>query len=194
MATITERTGPRGKRYLARVRFRGRVETKTFRTKTEAKDWARQLEASADAPPSAKTLSDAIDRYKREVLPGRGAVMQQDQATQLAWWTRHYGSRKLSGLTPAVLDGARMKLADKPKTRGTGTLSAASVNRYLAAVSAVLHTAARRWNWMPAAPAVPKMKEPRGRVRFIEGAELRALLDAARGSDSPCCTCISYCR
>lgn len=41
MASITKRNG----KYLVRVRLRGNVRTKTFRTSAEAKAWAAQTEA-----------------------------------------------------------------------------------------------------------------------------------------------------
>ena len=42
MASITKRNG----KYLVRVRLRGNVRTKTFRTSAEAKAWAAKLKAT----------------------------------------------------------------------------------------------------------------------------------------------------
>lgn len=70
MASITKRNG----KYLVRVRLRGNVRTKTFRTSAEAKAWAAQTEAEITSralgiTPKNQTVGDIIRRYRAEVTP-----------------------------------------------------------------------------------------------------------------------------
>lgn len=78
MASITKRNG----KYLVRVRLRGNVRTKTFRTSAEAKAWAAQTEAEITSralgiTPKNQTVGDIIRRYCAEVTPTkRGAAVK----------------------------------------------------------------------------------------------------------------------
>jgi integrase len=63
----------------------------------------------------------------------------------------------------------------------------ATINRYLAALSHVFTIAVKEWGWLEHNPMlkVSKMKEPRGRVRFLSDEERHRLLQAAKESDNP---------
>ena len=78
MAAIEERKNSKGeKSYRAKVRVKGHpVQTATFKTKTEAKAWARNTESAIHegryfsfSASKKKTMSDLIDRYIEEILP-----------------------------------------------------------------------------------------------------------------------------
>lgn len=58
--------------------------------------------------------------------------------------------------------------------------SPASVNRYLAALSHAFTVAVREWEWVDDNPVkkVGRLKEPRGRVRFLTNNERKNLLEA----------------
>ena len=80
VANIEKRTSKDGKTsYRVKIRLKGRQpETATFKRLTDAKRWATQTEAAIregryfhSAAGKGKTLSDAIDRYSRDLLPNR---------------------------------------------------------------------------------------------------------------------------
>jgi integrase len=106
------------------------------------------------------------------------------QTLQLCWWRDQLGDRPLAALTPAVVTTWRETLA-----RGDhGTPRApATVNRYLAALSHVCTVAVREWEWLDSNPLqkVRKLREPRGRVRFLSDAERTRLLEACTASPHP---------
>lgn len=188
MATIRERGGS----WHVQIRLKGFPPvTETFARKTDAKRWAESTEAAMrdrrwfpEAVTRGKTVADAIDRYVSEVLARRTDAVPT-VGPQLRWWRDELGAYELSTLTgPRIVEG-RDKLA-RTKARGKTTpLSPATVNRYLAALSAVLTAAVKDWGWLAASPMarVRKMKEPTGRVRFLSPDELRRLLAAA--ADGP---------
>ena len=65
-------------------------------------------------------------------------------------------------------------------------MSPASVNRYLAALSHVLTVGVREFKWLPDSQMrdVSKLKEPKGRVRFLSDEERARLLESCRESES----------
>ena len=190
MARIILRQGKRGPRYTAQIRTQGHSESKTFSTKTAAKDWAKKREVELKEKPhlagsesQKHTLADAIDRYIRDYLPDKSASQQRNQIQQLGWWKHRLGHLKLSQVHPPLLVEARDELKRQ--------VSAATVNRYLAALGIVLSTAAREWFWIESSPvaSVSRLKEPQGRTRYLsdsgEDSELARLLEACRISESP---------
>jgi len=93
-------------------------------------------------------------------------------------------------MQPPLLVEARDRLTKRTRVDGT-PISPASVNRYLAALSVVLSTAASEWFWIPANPmtSVSRLKERNARRRYLadqgDDSELARLLDACRVSESP---------
>lgn len=187
MPTIEKRTTAEGTSYRAKIRLRGQpVQTATFSRLTDAKRWAEQTatairEGRHFATTEAKrhTLNDAIARYKAENLPRLKDA--EVRAGQLAWWARELGGYVLADLTPARISEAREKLAGET-IQGGGIRSDATINRYLAALSVVLATCAKSWEWLEISPMrrVEKRKEPRGRVRFLSDDERDRLLAACQ--------------
>ena len=188
MASIEKRTTADGTSYRVKIRLRGQpVQTATFTRLTDAKRWAEQTatamrEGRHFATTEAKrhTLNDAITRYKAEKL----SRLQdgETRTAQLEWWARELGDYALADVTPARITEAREKLAREPITGGR-VRSDATINRYLAALSVVLSTCVKSWEWLEVSPMrrVEKRKEPRGRVRFLSDDERAHLLDACKG-------------
>lgn len=201
MATIRTIQGPKGTRYTARIRFGGIEESKTFSTKTAAREWAKRREVElkekphlANSEAHKHTLGEAIDRYSASVLPQAGEAMRRDRPHYLAWWREHHGSLPLSMVQPPVLAEAKDRLARTPKARGTGTLAPATVLQYMLAIGHVLAYAVREWHWLPVNPmdAVSKPRVNNARTRYLDDtpgpdgtSELTRLLDACRVSESP---------
>lgn len=191
MATITKIKGKKT-RYRAQVRMRGhKPVSANFERLTDARQWAQGIESAiregryfSTAEAKRNTLGDLIDRYIADVLPHkpRSAASQKQQ---LEWWKAEAGEKTLADVTPAVISELRDKLIKEP-TRRPGMKpkprTPATVNRYLAALSHVFTLAVNDWMLVPENPVVKvrKMKEPRGRVRFLSDAERDRLIDACR--------------
>ncbi len=182
MATIQKRPGPR---YRVQVRLRGMYRSATFPSLAQARRWATQTEHALYeqvhfpvTEASRHTLRALLERYAREVLPRKRPGTQTHQGAQLVWWTQQLGHLRLDQLTPARLTACRERLAQ--------TRAPATVNRYLAALSHAVNVAVLEWGWLEASPLrrVGRLREPRGRVRWLGEDERQRLLDACTASSN----------
>jgi integrase len=202
MANIESRRTDDGKTtYRVKIRIKGHPpQSASFDRLTDARRWAQSTESAIredryfkTAEAKRHTLSEAIARYKSEVMPGkRGSTSQY---FQLDWWNNTVGTLALADITPAVIAEHRQKLLTEPATARSKKKrtdverkprSAATVVRYLAVLSHVLAVAMKEWQWCHDNPAqkISKPKEPRGRVRFLSDQERDGLLNACRLSTS----------
>ena len=160
------------------------ARTATFRTKTEARKWARRIEVAIDQgkhlPPTEskrKSVRDLMERYKTTVIP-----RQKDQVNPIRhanFWIERLGELKLSRLNRAVLVRLRDELSE--------TKAPSTVNRYLAVMSHACTLAEREWEWLETNPMrkIGRLKEPNGRVRYLSDKERESLLKATRESEHP---------
>jgi len=186
MASIQERKKNGKPSYTAKIRLKGHQPVfQTFTRKTDAVRWASQTEAAIiegrffkTAESQKHTLSDLIQRYIRDVLP-RKAKVYVEYASQLKWWEEQIGNVRLSDLSTALISEKR-DLLSKTITNRKKVMSPARVNRYMAALSTALNTSIREWEWLEDNPMrkISKLKEPRGRVRYLTDEERDRLLDA----------------
>jgi integrase len=194
VANVEKRTTKDGKvRYRALIRLKGHPpQSATFERKTDAKKWVQQVEAAIregrhfkTSEAKRHTVADLIDRYRLEILP-RKPRSQELQDHQLLWWRDQIGDRALADVSPPMLVALRDKLANEI-VPGGNRRSPGTVNRYLAALSHALTIGAREWEWLDDFPMrrVSKLKEPRGRVRYLLDDERERLLDACKKSRSP---------
>lgn len=196
MATIQTRKTRDGKaHYRVIVRLKGHpAQSATFRRKTDAKRWAQDTEVAIregryfkTTEARRRTLEELIDRYIAEVLPAsrKREADRRHLASQLRWWSRHLGAYTLADVTPAMIGQHRDRLARQPP--GGRPISPATLNRYLQALSHAFSVAVREWGWIEDSPVrrVRRLKEPRGRVRFLSDAERGRLLDVCRDSHEP---------
>jgi integrase len=203
MAYIEKRTSKEGDTsYRVQIRLKGHPQaTASFERLTDAKRWASQTETSIREgryfPASvikAKTLADAIERYRNEQLPelkdfeGRWRLLQ--------WWLKHYGDYALTHVTADLLAKARDDLSkvvikrtakDLEPNAPIRTLSPARVNRYLTGLSPVLTACVKEWGWLEYNPMmkVRKKKEPTGIVRFLSKDERNNLISALKEPHTP---------
>jgi integrase len=177
--------------YRAQVRVKGYpAQTATFSTKTAAKAWAKTTEVAiaegrhfGTVEAKRHTLADVVDRYVREVLPGRRYAGRRK--AHLEWWKAKLGAFALAELTPARIAEARDSLLGGATKRGPR--GPATVVRYMAALSHALSVAVKEWGWLEDSPMrkVRRPTEPRGRVRFLSDAERARLLEACKASRNP---------
>jgi integrase len=186
--------------YQAKVRVRGeKPRTRTFKRKTDAVAWAAKTETDLGhgtyVPTTAdrrRTLAELIDKFIAEYLPIKPNNKDADKTVSLLeWWKDRAGFLTLDKLTPKAIAGYRSELSARKSNRGEGTLSGATINRYLAALSAVCKWAWKELHWLPSNPvlSVSKRQEGRGVVRFLSDAERKALLAACKASDDPNIEC-----
>jgi len=203
MASIETRINADGsKSYHVKIRIKGYPPVNaTFARLTDAKRFIQITEAAMregryfkSAVAKQRTLSDAIERYIKEILPSKPGSYAQ--YFQLQWWKQELGYLSLADLTPAKIGEYRNKLADTPvsarqknkvNNETPRKRSPATVVRYLSALSHVLTIAVMEWQWLDTNPIarVKKPREPRGRERFLTDQERDRLLTYCRESSHP---------
>ena len=155
MAAIEERINSKGeKSYRAKVRIKGYpTQTVTFKTKTEAKAWARNTESAIHegrhfsfSSAKKKTMDDLIDRYIEEVLPLKPASLV-DQTRQLNYWKKAIGNLTIKEISPSIITGIRNELKNGEVKKGKKR-SNATVNRYMAVLSHAFTIAMKEWEWV----------------------------------------------
>lgn len=193
MASIRKRVTKAGNvTYHVQVRRKGHApETRTFERKTDAKNWAADVETSIRqnqhfkyAEAKKHTVGEAIDRYIEIVLP-RKPKSAYVQHPQLLWLRAELGDAKLSDLHPPLITACRDRLAGE-KVQGGNKRAPGTVNRYLAVLSHVFTVAMKEWGWTDQNPvlAVPRLKEPNGRTRYLTDDERSRILEACRHSQN----------
>lgn len=190
---VLARKGAGGKtRYLARVRRAGAAISATFTSRAAADAWLRQQQAQQDleraglAPPPppapvAATVGELFSLYRVNVLASkRSPKTRADQGHQLDRWERFLGPEApLQGLTPARLE----LFKQRPRERGDGLLSAASIVGHFRLLHHVLGYAASL-DLMAKNPAdAVRLPAPGKRERWLTSAQADALLQAAEGVD-----------
>ena len=202
MASIRARTKANGERvFHVQVRMTGfPARTASFPTRRQAERWSTTVQAQMiegkhfrEVEARRRTLGEAIDRYTAEELPKkRNGAMHR---TMLPWWKLHAGRIKLADVTPVSISNLRSTLSREPFVRAnaqskrttlkpgehaTGyTRKSATVNRYLSVISHVFTVARKEWHWMSHNPmdGVSKLRENKGRVRYLTTEERAALLE-----------------
>ena len=194
MATIEKRTTNSATSYRAKVRLKGYpTQSATFARLTDAKKWVQDTESAIregrhfkTSESKKHTIKELVERYIKEILPQK-PKSTIDQKTQLGWWKNSIGSFSLADVTPALIIEYRSKLVLEKSERKGAKRSNATVNRYCSVLSHAFTIAVKEWNWMQENPMmkIKKLKEPRGRVRFLNDEERERLLEACQESSSP---------
>lgn len=128
----------------ARVRRKGYpAQLKTFETRVEAEAWARKIESEIDggvfvsrAEAEATSLNEALDRYEREIVPGKKGRVQETSVIRM--W-------KATALVLRPM--AAIRSVDIAKQRDTWlkTCKPATVLRRIALLSHVFKIARHEW-------------------------------------------------
>lgn len=194
MAVIEERKTKDGQtRYRVKIRLKGYPpQTETHHRLGDAKRWARETEAAIlegrhfkTSEAKKHTLGELVDRYIRDVLPQKKKSLKK-QSAQLLWWKAQIGTYSLADVTPALIAEKRDELFRGMTFRGTQR-SPATVVRYLSALSHAFTVAVKEWGWLEDSPMrkVTKLREARGRVRFLDEEERERLLRTCKESSNP---------
>jgi integrase len=195
MATTEKRTNTEGKiSYRVKVRLRGYpTQSATFDRLTDAKRWIQDTESAIregrhfkTSEAKKHTMGNLIDRYIREILSQKPRSIAS-QTTQLTWWKNSLSSFLLSDITPALITEHRSKLALDKNDHKKVKKSNATINRYCAALSHCFTIAVKEWGLLETNPMlkISKLKEARGRTRFLDDKERKRLLKICEESQSP---------
>ncbi|MGO8754211.1 MAG: tyrosine-type recombinase/integrase [Gallionellaceae bacterium] len=201
MATIEKRKLDDGTTsYRVKVRLKGYPpESATFSRLTDAREWVQKTEADLKAGrhfgvSKRHNLNELISAYEKS-QNFRRLKSARDVELLLSWWRLHYGERLLQEITPALVALGRDAIGNEYITvsrRGEDGVvsrmprgkrrSGATVNRYLAALSSVCAYGVKELGWLERNPVerVTKPKENKGRLRYLDDAELPRFLAACR--------------
>ena len=193
MASISKQVGKNGLSYKVRIRKpNSPTVTKTFSSKSLAERWARKTELEIEEgtyfekrEAEKHRVSDLIARYVAEELENLSHTDRLARHTQLKWWGREIGDLTLNKVSRACLVECRQKLKTEINPKGK-LRSGATVNRYIAALSAAFGIAVSEWEWIKGNPfdGLRREKESDGRIRFLSKDERTALLSACKESAS----------
>lgn len=169
--------------------------TKTFKTKSAAKVWARDIEAKlakgdiSHSEAERRTLGEACAEYLlgeacAEYLADHPDI-SKDHRRVVIWWRDTHGRQPLAKVTTPWLTRIRRELAAETyevgpaDNRRTKRRAKATVNRTMTYGRIVLSYCVEL-GYMPAVPKVKKFPENELRVRFLDQDELAALVAALR--------------
>ena len=169
----------RGSKWQARVIRDGNpTQTRTFLTRLEAEKWARAVESEIDkgqfvsvSEAQRTTLGEIILRYLAEVTPTmKGAT---EDAIRLKAMMRH----PIASWSMANLSAARIAAFRDERMH---QVSAGTVIRELAYLSAIINHARREWGINAPNPVqlVRKPSSPPARARVLTDAEIAKLFQA----------------
>jgi integrase len=170
--------------YRANVRRQGQRVTKRFSRITDAKNWISRTESEiieGKKLPKLKrhTLKDAIERYLLEVNSRKKPDTQKLHSAQLEWFKKAIGTIQLRDLSNDDLAKAREKLGKEVSFKPNGTKpitrSASTLNRYFQVLNHCLNTAKLDWGWIQDVPRICKLREPKGRTRYLTPDEAKSL-------------------
>ncbi len=156
MAAFQKRSG----NWRAIIRRKGYpVQTKTFDSKADAETWAGIIESEmrrgvfVDRTEAEQTtLSDALDRYEREVTPRKKGAKQEKLRIR-AWKRDDLAQRSLASIRGADMASWR----DKRLAAG---VSPTTVRNDLALISHLFTVATKEWGLESLANPVEKIKVP----------------------------------
>jgi integrase len=168
-----------GNGWQGRVRRRGYPDiVKTFQTKADAEKWARALESEIDKgkfvsinEAQRNTLGNLIERYLVEVTPSmKGAA--EDTIRLRAIMRKPISRWSMVNLSAARIAGYRDERLKE--------VSAGTVIRELAYISAIINHARREWGINVPNPVqmVRKPQSPQARSRVLTEEEVSKLLQA----------------
>lgn len=173
-----------GKYWRAQIRRKGYPTlTMTFDTKLEAQRWAveKETEIGRNSPEQVRqrienrqfTLNDALDRYEREVLPGKSASAQRTEPSMIKGLRRDLGALALMDVTGGQLASVLRHWQNDHKW------GANNIRLHLALLSFLFGVARKEWDMPELINPVPLVRKPRlpqGRNRRLHGDEENRLL------------------
>lgn len=175
-------------RHMAVIRRKGTEKksySKSFNKISDAKKWATKMESSIQSEElvtneaTKYTFSELVSEYNQN-KQGRRA-----RASHVEWWRKEIGNLTLSKITARLVSEKKKILLNSSDSNRVKTRTGSTVNRYLAALSAVMNYARKELYWISGNPLsdVSKCRENSSRERFLTEVERVDLLTACKGID-----------
>lgn len=186
MATVTKTPSGTWKAIIRKVGWP--TTSKTFRTKRDADDWARRTEDEMvrgvfiqRAPSERLTLSDALDRYLKEVSPTKSVFTQRGEISKAKQLKATLGKYSLAALTQDLVAEYRDIRLEEGKSANTVRLE-------LALLGHLFTVAIQEWGIGLIYNPVANIRKPspgEGRDRRLMAAEEAMLLEAVSQHSNP---------
>lgn len=174
MAYFEKRVSAKGAvSWRVQIRRRGATQTRTFRSKARAREWAIQVEAgiTGEAHPLGKhTLLEAMRRYAREVSPDkRGARWERIRL-------KSFEVAEMAKLPIAAVTSDHLGAWRDSRLQKVGP---ATVRRDMTLLAGVFELARTEWKWIRTNPMrdVRKPREPAARRRGVSADDFKAVAD-----------------
>jgi len=183
MATINSREDQDGITigWQAIVRRKGHPsQTKTFRAKKDAEQWARSIESAMDkgvwrdtSVAERTTLKEALDRYAQEIIPTKKSG-DREMGFLRQWQSRPIAKRFMASIEGQDVATSIREMEAEGKASNT-------IRLHLALLSHLFNVARKEWRMsslVNPVESVRKPKLPKGRDRRLVGDEETRLLTA----------------
>jgi integrase len=160
----------------------GKRVRRQFPTRAEAQSALDAFKDELKRPKAAvtpKTFAEVAERYKQHKGAKKSIAEDMRILAHLVEW---FGKdRQIATVTASLVDEYDQARAAAVSERTKARVGAASRNRDLAVLRAMLRLA-KRWGYIAEVPEIHLHKEPEGRVRWLEPDEEARLLAACRES------------
>jgi len=154
-------TTPAGQRIRRSAATTDRRQAQEYHDRERAEAWRV---AKLGEQPGYK-WEDAVVRWCRET---EHKASRRDDILKLRWLDAHLAGQRLDRISRDHIQRiAEIKRAES---------SAATANRYLALIRAILRRAEREWEWIPRAPTLRLYKESARRIRWLTRDQAERLL------------------
>ena len=184
MASIEKRKNDDGTTsYRVKIRLKGYPpESATFGRLTDAKEWIQKTEADIKAGrhfgiSKRHTLNELIDSYEKSTEhKALKSAKDMHITPSLVAQSRDALMNEFVTVPRRGIDGVVTRVPTEKKRSG------ATTNRFLAAISTVCGYGVKELGWLERNPVerVTKPKENKGRVRYLDDAELPRFLTACK--------------
>lgn len=155
-------TTPSGKRIRRTTATENKVEAQEFHDRLKAEFW--RVQKLGDRP--TYTWDQAGIRWLDET---QHKNTHQDDVSKLTWLQQFLRGKILMEISrDEIISIGEIKKRES---------SAATANRYLALIRAILNKACDEWEWIDKAPKVKMYKEIKRRVRWITVEQVKILLN-----------------
>lgn len=143
------------------------TQSKTFRVKKMAEDWARRVEDEMvrgvfiqRSPSEKMTIAEALNRYEKEVMPTKKASTQVREARRIKFLKAEFGKYSLAALTSEIVADFRDQRLSSGKSNNTVRLE-------LALLQHLYSTAIKEWHIALPSNIVSNIRKPPGERRNV---------------------------
>ncbi len=149
-----------------RIRQSTGTRDRALATNFANKLYQQKYEQSRLGVKERKTWRDAVKRFS---LEKQDKVSFKDIQRHLRYLDKFVGHLYLDEITSSIAEDIIEEKLSKGAANGT-------INRYLTTFKSVLIRACKNYEWIDRVPSIRKLKEPKGRTRWLTKEELNSLM------------------